>query len=341
ALADAVPRVGLRRLVPRSAVDVHDASAATGQHHRENGMTDQDGSAHVHLDHPPGVLDVGVEEGPLHRLDHAGVVHQQVDAVETADDGVDGAGHVVAVGHVGADADRHDVVAPALRDYGVEPLLITGQQAHAHAALGQADRQFSADAAAGAGDQSRVPGRLRHQLPRRTAPVRSAAAATAASRAADASSAVNVRSGARNRSAYASDRRPSPIWAPVYTSNSRTDSSSSPAPARSAASTSAAGTAASTTSATSWVATGYVDTDGAGTGSSTPRATLPNRSRSISIATVRGGRPKAATTRGCSSPAWPTIRSPTNNAAQRPGCHGAWSSLRTCTSRSEGHTSEL
>lgn len=48
-----------------------------------------------------------------------------------------------------------------------------------------------------------------------TAPTRSAAARTAASRAALASSSVNVRSAARNRSASASDLRPSPIWGPV------------------------------------------------------------------------------------------------------------------------------
>jgi hypothetical protein len=51
--------------------------------------------------------------------------------------------------------------------------------------------------------------------PRRTAPTLRAASATAASRAALASSAVRVRSGARNRSVYASDLRPSPACAPV------------------------------------------------------------------------------------------------------------------------------
>jgi uncharacterized protein (TIGR03083 family) len=48
-----------------------------------------------------------------------------------------------------------------------------------------------------------------------TAPHRRAAAATAASRAAPVSASVSVRSGARNRSAKASDLRPWPTWAPV------------------------------------------------------------------------------------------------------------------------------
>ena len=53
------------------------------------------------------------------------------------------------------------------------------------------------------------------QAQRWTAPHRSAASATAASRAAPASASVSVRSGARKRSAKASDLRPSPTWAPV------------------------------------------------------------------------------------------------------------------------------
>ena len=48
-----------------------------------------------------------------------------------------------------------------------------------------------------------------------TAPHRAAARATAASRAAPASPSVSVRSGARNRSAKASDFLPSPTWLPV------------------------------------------------------------------------------------------------------------------------------
>src|SRR5699024_11706037 len=51
--------------------------------------------------------------------------------------------------------------------------------------------------------------------PRRTAPVRSAATATAASLAAPASSAVKVRSLARKRSAKATDLRPLPTCSPV------------------------------------------------------------------------------------------------------------------------------
>ena len=51
--------------------------------------------------------------------------------------------------------------------------------------------------------------------PRCTAPHRSAASATAASRAAAASASVRVRSGARKRSAKASDFLPSPTWLPV------------------------------------------------------------------------------------------------------------------------------
>ena len=47
-------------------------------------------------------------------------------------------------------------------------------------------------------------------------------------------SSVSVRSAARKRSASASDLRPSPICGPVYTSNNRTSSSSSPAPSRTA-----------------------------------------------------------------------------------------------------------
>ncbi len=48
-----------------------------------------------------------------------------------------------------------------------------------------------------------------------TAPNRSPASATARSRAAPASSRVSVRSGARKRRAKASERRPSPTWAPL------------------------------------------------------------------------------------------------------------------------------
>ena len=48
-----------------------------------------------------------------------------------------------------------------------------------------------------------------------SAPKRSAATATAASRAATASSTVSVRSGARNLSLYASDLRPAPSCSPV------------------------------------------------------------------------------------------------------------------------------
>ena len=54
-----------------------------------------------------------------------------------------------------------------------------------------------------------------HRAQRWTAPHRSAARATAASRAAPVSASVRVRSGARKRSAKASDLRPSPTWAPV------------------------------------------------------------------------------------------------------------------------------
>src|SRR4029077_14178280 len=61
--------------------------------------------------------------------------------------------------------------------------------------------------------------------PRRTAPTWLAASATAASRATVVSSTVSVRSGARNRSVYASDLRPGPACSPVYTSNSRISSS--------------------------------------------------------------------------------------------------------------------
>ena len=58
-------------------------------------------------------------------------------------------------------------------------------------------------------------GRAIQELPRSTAPVRRAASATAASLAAVTSSAVSVRSGARNRSVYASDLLPSPACSPV------------------------------------------------------------------------------------------------------------------------------
>ncbi len=58
-----------------------------------------------------------------------------------------------------------------------------------------------------------VHGGRAHQ--RWTAPWRSAARVTAASRAAPVSASVNVRSGARKRSANASDFLPSPTWAPV------------------------------------------------------------------------------------------------------------------------------
>ena len=97
-----------------------------------------------------------------------------------------------------------------------------------------------------------------------------------------------------------------------------------------AASTSAAGTLSGTSSATSWVATGYGDITGASTGPSAAAA-VSITDRSSSMAAVLGGRPKAAMTRGCSSPAYPASQSCpssawTNSAAQRPGCHGAvWS----------------
>ena len=64
-------------------------------------------------------------------------------------------------------------------------------------------------------DCSSVPAPRPKRHARCSAPTRSAAAATAASRAALASSSVSVRSAARNRSASVSDLRPSPICGPV------------------------------------------------------------------------------------------------------------------------------
>ena len=58
-------------------------------------------------------------------------------------------------------------------------------------------------------------------------------------------------------------------------------------------------------------------------------------STSSSIADVRAGSSSAAHTRGCSSPAYPTTRSPTSSSAQRPGCHGARSPARTVSSTPE------
>ncbi len=56
-------------------------------------------------------------------------------------------------------------------------------------------------------------------------------------------------------------------------------------------------------------------------------------STSNSAATVRAGRSSAASTLGCSSPAWPTsVPSASVMRAHRPGCHGAWpGSLATTT----------
>ena len=51
---------------------------------------------------------------------------------------------------------------------------------------------------------------------------------------------------------------------------------------------------------------------------------------------VRAGSSSAAHTRGCSSPAWPTTRSPTSSSAQRPGCQGARSPARTVSSTPGG-----
>ena len=144
------------------------------------------------------------------------------------------------------------------------------------------------------------------------------------------SCAVSVRSSARSRSENASDLWPSPTCAPVYTSNSRTSSTTSPAglaaaPTRTASSTSAAGT---------------VDGDHEGDvllgdrerrdrhAPGTARATPPPAARRgpARTPTARAGRPSAATTFGCSSPACPTsVPSAVRQARAPPGCHGAWS----------------
>ncbi len=105
----------------------------------------------------------------------------------------------------------------------------------------------------------------------------------------------------------------------------------SPAPTTRAASTAAAGTSAPTTRARSSLATGCRDS-GSVNGSRTAPATT-RTSRSTSTAHARAGRPRAATTRGCSSPACPTSvpASPAGpstaraSRAQRPGCHGVCS----------------
>ena len=76
----------------------------------------------------------------------------------------------------------------------------------------------------------------------------------------------------------------------------------------SAAATSAAGTSSGTTSATSWVASGYAGSAGPRTGSAAAAAAA-STAKSSSNALVRGGRPYAAITRGCSSPAWPASHS--------------------------------
>lgn len=116
----------------------------------------------------------------------------------------------------------------------------------------------------------------------------------------------------------------SPIWSPVKTSNSRSDSRRSPAPSRSAFSTASADTSCPTTSATSWVATGKVEIRGAW---SAPSTACSRTSSSTSMAQVRSGRWSSLMTRGCSSPACPKrVSSPftvTYSAAHRPGCHGA------------------
>src|SRR6185312_296197 len=133
-----------------------------------------------------------------------------------------------------------------------------------------------------------------------TAPQRAAASSTACARAADASSAVSVRSSARNLSPKASDFLPGSMPVPEYTSKSAMSSSSSPAPSRNASRTASAGTDESTTKATSWVESGKVDRCLA---TITSAAASNRASPSSSMAAVRAGRSRSASSFGCSSPA--------------------------------------
>ena len=139
---------------------------------------------------------------------------------------------------------------------------------------------------------------------------------------------VSVRSGARKRSAKASDFCPSADLVAGVDVEEPDRLEQLPAPSRSAASTSAAATEASTTSATSSLATGYVEN----AAPARRRARSSSTSRSISAAAVRAGHAVGLADLGCSSPAWPTTTSPTENSAQRPGCHGPRLAARTLTS---------
>ena len=153
------------------------------------------------------------------------------------------------------------------------------------------------------------------------APTASAAAATAASRAAVASSIVSVRSGGpeAQREGQRLHLRPEPFGVDVDVEQAGRSSSNSPAPARSASSTSDAATRSPHDQS-------HVEQDrreGRQRRRRCPAAGSVHASRSSSMAHVRSGNPRAATTRGCSSPAWPTTVAPMRSSAHRPGCQGA------------------
>ena len=104
---------------------------------------------------------------------------------------------------------RHVVGSPHLVDQPLLGDLVAGGHESRQQRMGAAARQRGA-----------LPGHLVeqpqvHGSQRCTAPQRSAARATAASRAAPVSCSVRVRSGARNRSAKASDLWPASTWSPV------------------------------------------------------------------------------------------------------------------------------
>jgi class 3 adenylate cyclase len=161
---------------------------------------------------PLGPLADDASDELLRGLLGAGVADEQVEWPQVPGHALHGCAHGVPVGDVG----RHRHGPPARRDHvghdGVQPTAVAAEQPHRHPLAGQGQRDVAADPPPPAGDQRDLLPES-HQ-PRWTAPTRRDASATAASRAAVASSTVRVRSGARNRSAYASDALPSPTCAP-------------------------------------------------------------------------------------------------------------------------------
>ena len=167
--------------------------------------------------------------------------------------------------------------------------------------------------------------------PRRTAPVRRAASATAASRAAVASSTVSVRSGAGSAGAKASDFLPSPH---LGAARRRRTAAATPAarPRRRAARPRPRRPArCGRPPARRPGSRPGKRHRGPSTGARLRRPSSgPGRAPSRRCAPAARAR---RTTRGCSSPACPTTPAVDGqSSAQRPGCHGACSSGRTSAS---------